>query len=97
MRQAALEQFDSPLLERNLSAEVRHFYTSGHRVDLDNLLKSILDGLKGAAYEDDSQIVRVSAERYNISESFTVEDLKPEEVDILAEGEDFVIITISHR
>ena len=32
--------------------------------DLDNLIKSVLDALNGVAYEDDSQIVRISASKY---------------------------------
>lgn len=96
VKEAARESFDAPLSSRDLSVDVRHFYTSGHAIDLDNLLKSILDGLKGAAYHDDSQIVKVSARRYNISESYTVEDPTPEEVELLTEGQDFVVIGVSH-
>lgn len=96
VNRAARESFAQPLRARNLSVGVRHFYTSGHRVDLDNLLKSVLDGLKGAAYDDDSQIVKVSAERYNISESYAVEDFRPQELDLLLARQDFVVITVSH-
>ena len=100
VRQAASEQFERPLTDRNLSVEVHHFYTSGHRIDLDNLLKSILDGLKGAAYEDDSQIVRVTAERYNISGAFSVDTPREEWVELLpprSQPSDFVSVTISWR
>jgi len=33
------------------------------RCDLDNLIKAVLDGLKGAAYHDDRQVVRLTAEK----------------------------------
>ena len=97
---AALEVFGEPLKGRNLSVEVHHFYTSGHSIDLDNLLKSVLDGLKGAAYEDDSQIAKVSAQRYNVSETsaFAVDDPRPEWLDLLpprAAPADFVSMTLS--
>ena len=59
VNESARRRFRRPLSGKNVSVDVRHFYTSGHAIDLDNLLKSILDGLKGAAYHDDSQIVRV--------------------------------------
>ena len=100
MREAAREQFERPLTDRNLSVEVHHFYTSGHLVDLDNLLKSVLDGLKGAAYDDDSQIVRVAAERYNISGVFSVDAPREEWLELLpprSQPSDFVSVIISLR
>ena len=33
------------------------------RPDVDNLLKSVLDGLNGIVYNDDSQIVRIEADK----------------------------------
>ena len=75
---SALKVFAVPLRARNLFVVIHHFYTSGHSVDLDNLSKSVLDGLKWAAYEDDSQIAKLTVQRYNISESYTVDDLRPE-------------------
>ena len=92
---SALKLFVVPLRGRNLYVVVHHFYTSGHSVDLDNLLKSVLDGLKWAAYEDDSQIAKLTAQRYNISESYTVEDLTPEEIEALSAGGDFVSISVA--
>lgn len=32
--------------------------------DLDNVVKSILDGLNGVAYTDDKQVIRITAEKY---------------------------------
>ena len=40
VKQAARESFDAPLSSKDLSVDVRHFYTSGHAIDLDNLLKN---------------------------------------------------------
>ena len=65
-------------------------------MDLDNLLKSVLDGLKGSAYEDYSQIDEVSARRYNISESHLLAAPKPQDVRLLKPGEDLVIIEVNH-
>jgi crossover junction endodeoxyribonuclease RusA len=40
------------------------FYTpNARRMDLDNLLKSVMDGLNGIAWEDDSQVAEVHASR----------------------------------
>lgn len=98
--EVARRSFKTPLRERNLSVEVHHFYTSGHTVDLDNLLKCILDGLKRGAYEDDSQVVRVLAERYNVSGSFAMENPRPEWIEYLppwSEPRDFVSVIVSRR
>jgi len=49
--------FEGPVLVR------LRFYRETHRtVDLDNLVKAVLDGLNGVAYDDDSQVVRIEAE-----------------------------------
>lgn len=32
--------------------------------DIDNVIKSVLDGLNGVAYEDDKQVVELHAEKY---------------------------------
>jgi Holliday junction resolvase RusA-like endonuclease len=32
--------------------------------DIDNVIKSILDGLNGVAYEDDKQVIEIHAEKY---------------------------------
>lgn len=40
-------------------------YRPARRMDLDNAAKILLDSLIGIAYNDDSQIVRLVAERYD--------------------------------
>lgn len=35
-----------------------------HRPDVDNLIKTVMDGLNGTAYLDDSQVVSVIASKY---------------------------------
>jgi hypothetical protein len=74
--------------------EIHHFYTRGNLLDIDNLQKPILDGLKGAAYDDDGQIDRITAQRYNLSGSYVVEDVREEWADWLELGGDFVSVLI---
>ena len=93
----AARHFDTPLAERNIVLVIRHFYTSRNILDLDNLQKTVFDALKGVVYIDDSQIVRVTAERYNISPSYGVEDVTADEIEALDQGADFVSITVSTR
>ena len=39
------------------------YLPTARRVDADNLIKSCLDGMNGVAYDDDSQVVRVTASK----------------------------------
>ena len=94
VREIALRHFDQPLRQQDLSMEIHHFYTRGNLLDIDNLQKPILDGLKGAAYDDDGQIDRITAQRYNLSGSYVVEDVREEWADWLELGGDFVSVLI---
>jgi hypothetical protein len=56
----------------------------------------LFDGLKDGAYVYDSQIVRVAAQRYNVLESYSLDDLGPEVVEQLGRGTgDFVSIFVT--
>lgn len=46
---------------RPKSAPDRHHHTG--RPDLDNLIKAVLDGLNGYAFDDDSQVVEIHARK----------------------------------
>jgi Holliday junction resolvase RusA-like endonuclease len=48
-------------------------YVSGRRGDLDNYVKSILDGLKGIAWEDDRQVTCVACSVYAVKKNERVE------------------------
>lgn len=56
---AALEQVGPLKLEGDLEIEAIFYRRTRHRVDVDNLIKSLIDGLMGArVFLDDSQIAR---------------------------------------
>jgi len=48
-------------------------YRPSRRGDLDNSLKIILDSLRGVAYHDDAQIVRIEASRFDAKHNPRVE------------------------
>lgn len=50
-------------LQGNIAVECKFFLKGGRMPDVDNLLKTVLDGLNGIAWEDDRQVVKISAER----------------------------------
>ena len=47
---------------RRLKAIESTLYPTG-RPDLDNYIKTVLDGLNGVIWQDDSQVVRITAEK----------------------------------
>ena len=68
IRDICTAHFDEAITE---PASVRvKFYISGKRtIDIDNLQKSLFDGLQPEALADDSQIYYISAERVQIADS----------------------------
>jgi Holliday junction resolvase RusA-like endonuclease len=63
-----LRDFLAPRWERKpltepLSVQMYFYRDTRRRVDLDNLIKSVLDAMQGLVFVDDYQIVRISAEK----------------------------------
>ena len=59
---AVYRQLDGPMYDGPVSI-VMHFYRkTAHRVDIDNLAKSVMDGLEGYAYQNDSQVKFIMAD-----------------------------------
>jgi Holliday junction resolvase RusA-like endonuclease len=52
---AANQYFDKPLIGK-LKVTLRFFLSNNRVIDLDNLTKGVLDGLKGSAFKDDCQV-----------------------------------------
>ena len=59
----AKEQGLQPLVDA-VAVDVR-VYRPARRGDLDNCLKVVLDAMRGIGYEDDSQIVKIIAQRFD--------------------------------
>jgi crossover junction endodeoxyribonuclease RusA len=76
-------------------ATVMYFYVRTD-LDLDNILKPILDSMNGIVYVDDSQIVNIMAAKRDIAGSYVLADVSPILVQHLASGinNDFVFIAI---
>jgi len=53
-----------PLLVGPLSIHLHFYRQTRIRVDLDNLVKAVCDGLNGVAYKDDSQITHIEADLF---------------------------------
>ncbi|MCX6378859.1 MAG: RusA family crossover junction endodeoxyribonuclease [Armatimonadetes bacterium] len=44
-------------------------YVTTTTIDVDNVIKPILDGMNGVAYDDDKQVYRVTSERIDLKNS----------------------------
>ena len=61
--QKAIGTIASTRIDKLLTGKIKvimEFYLSNNRVvDLDNLCKAVLDGLKGIAFKDDNQVIKL--------------------------------------
>lgn len=94
VKEEASKVIDKPI-GGNVSVRVDYYYTeSKNRLDGDNLLKIICDGLKDVTYQDDNQITEHHVYTNNINRSFTIEEVPfPEIFDHFGHG-DFVAVTV---
>lgn len=69
------------------------YYFHGASLDLDNILKAILDGLEGVVYDDDNMIVDLIASKRSLDE-FVRLDVSATFARALATGADFVHIVV---
>lgn len=98
MATIARQHIDKPLTQNELHVKVDYFHKGKNRVDGDNLLKSVLDGLKQVAYLDDAQVTHTEACLHNINSSFTIEEpASPEVFDWLDKGQEFVAVLVRVR
>lgn len=95
VREAASKVMNRPI-KGNLSIRVDYYYSdSKKRLDGDNLLKIICDGLKSVAYQDDSQIIEHHIYTNNLNRR--IEDPPfPEIWDYFGQG-DFIAVTVSSK
>ena len=52
-----------PLFTGPIAVTLDFYYPTARWVDVDNLAKAVLDGLQGVAFENDSQIVRLTTSK----------------------------------
>jgi len=82
---------DSPATEP-IRVRIGYYYRGGS-LDLDNILKAILDGLEDVAYMDDNVIVDLIASKRSLDE-FARLDVSTAFARALATGADFVHIVV---
>ena len=74
-----------------------YFYVSTD-LDLDNIIKPIVDALMGVVYINDFQVVNISAAKRDLSETFVLTDAPPAIIERLAvtadDPQDFVFVAV---
>lgn len=51
------------LQDYNVHIEIKCYFCGGKECDVDNLAKSMLDGLNGVAYDDDRQVQKLTVQK----------------------------------
>lgn len=85
---AAKAAFTQPL-----SVRVTYYY-EGAALDVDNMLKPILDSLVGLVYGDDAQVSDCNGRKRDINGSFRVRGLSPHLATAFSDGNEFLHIEI---
>ncbi|KXG73819.1 hypothetical protein AN618_24520 [Fervidicola ferrireducens] len=63
-------------IDADVEVECRFYLNGGHIPDIDNLLKAVLDGLNGVAWDDDRRVRSIKAERIDADVEYTEVFLK---------------------
>ena len=85
---------ESPSLDQELALTITYFY-EGAPTDVDNIVKPILDSIKGLIYRDDVQITDLISRRRPLAGPFRVEVVSPVLAEALAKGREFLHIHIT--
>ena len=86
-------QETSPV-EVSVSVEITHFY-EGAPADVDNIIKPILDGIKGFVYADDALVTDVVSRRRPLAGPYTVAPMSSVLADGLAGNREFLHIRVA--
>jgi len=85
------------LLQGDLYTRIAWFHNVPTTQDVDNIIKPILDALKGVVYEDDRLVSQCLATRVNAAEEYTISDrhisreIHEQLLDLLAEDCDHIL------
>ena len=64
-----VEQYKGKLHTEELELDVKYYFGTKHKRDIDNYAKLVLDSMEGIVYEDDKQIKRITIEKFYDKES----------------------------
>ena len=94
--QAAAKQHwdDQPPYTSDVTVAVTYFF-EGASLDVDNVPKPILDGLKGLIYADDAQVTDLLCRKRELNGDLRIQNPSPMLVATLTEREEFLHIVVA--
>mgnify|MGYP003149638683 CR=1 FL=1 len=69
----AKTQWNRPTFDGNLEVKIKLFFKTNRKHDIDNYNKLVLDAMNGIVYRDDSQINKLTIEKYKDKEDPRIE------------------------
>lgn len=78
----------------DLEVKITFFYKAVPDFDTDNVSKPIVDALKGITFHDDKQVKKHNVAVVDLNGSFKIADPDPKVDAAIADGVDFVSITV---
>lgn len=64
MRAMAVSRWPRPTPEDRFALRIELFFATARRRDVDNVCKSLMDGMQGPVFEDDWQVVSLAVRRF---------------------------------
>ncbi len=86
---------DQSMLLGELSAGIVYFFAENTALDVDNIIKPILDSLKELVYEDDSTIFQVTSRKTPLLRRTMLNNAPALLVEALAEDRELVFVRIT--
>ena len=80
-------------LNTDVNVQVMYLY-EGHPLDLDNMIKPILDAMTGIIYEDDVQVTKITTQRKKIGSAGEFDNPTTDFAQALSTLEDFVRVEV---
>lgn len=83
-----------PPMDEELSVAIIYYHAGDADVDVDNIIKPILDALVNVAYVDDKLVSQVTSRRTRLEAGLVIENVTPVLAEGLEMGEDFVYVAL---
>jgi hypothetical protein len=95
-RERLLEEGGPGPTDQDLAILIIYFYQGETRLDVDNIAKSLLDGLKGVLFQDDQQVSELRVRKSRCSAGLPLTGASPYLLDAIERmsqtGSDFVYV-----